>query len=360
MQIVHIVESFGGGVIGFVAQLVVSLPQHNHIVVHAIRSGEVDPEITKARFPASTQFLVWPHAVREVGLVADTKALFSLVKILRQLRQADTVVHLHSSKAGFLGRIAAQLVGLKAVAYTPNAAAFLRQDISESKKKLFAWLERLGFVFRGRVVACSPSEATALAKVGVKSVTIANGTEINPLYSQSDSGNQRVTFINTGRTTPQKDPAFFNQVAMALVHRTDVRFLWVGTGELDHLLTSPNITITGWLAKTQIQELLSSSHIYLSTSTWEGLSFAVLEAMERGLPLLLRRCVGNVDQVVDGLNGYGFSSLEEAIARANQMADRPSSLAAMGIESRKRLQDMFSLQASATAYNHLYKALLSA
>ena len=361
MQVVHVVESFGGGVIGFVAQLVVSLPRHNHIVVHAIRSGEVDPEITKARFPATTQFIIWPHAVREVGLVSDTKALLSLVQILRRLRNPHTVVHLHSSKAGFLGRIAAQLVGIKAVAYTPNAAAFLRQDISDSKKRVFALLERLGFIFRGRVVACSPSEAAALAKVGVRSLTIANGTEINPLSRlHPEDGTHFVTFINTGRTTPQKDPAFFNQVALALAHRPSVRFLWVGTGELDHLLTSPNITITGWLAKAEIQQLLGQSQIYLSTSTWEGLSFAILEAMERGLPLLLRRCVGNVDQVVDGKNGYGFSKLSEAVERANQMADSPTQLDVMGQESRKRLEDLFSLHACSTAYNHLYKALLSA
>jgi glycosyltransferase involved in cell wall biosynthesis len=113
------------------------------------------------------------------------------------------------------------------------------------------------------------------------------------------------------------------------------------------------------LAKDEIQKLLSQSQIYLSTSTWEGLSFAILEAMERGLPLLLRRCVGNVDQVVDGKNGYGFSRLSEAIDRANQMADNPNQLAHMGKESRQRLEDLFSLHASSTAYNHLYKALLA-
>ncbi len=147
-------------------------------------------------------------------------------------------------------------------------------------------------------------------------------------------------------------------VEQALVGDDRFRFVWAGSGELDAELTSPNITLTGWIPAARLKELLRTAHVYLSTSAWEGLSFAVLEAMAEGLPLVLRECVGNVDQVDEGpdgeRNGYIFQTEEEAIARLTELAANPTQLAGMGRYSYRLAAERFDIRQVAQHFEALY------
>ena len=51
------------------------------------------------------------------------------------------------------------------------------------------------------------------------------------------------TVYTLGRICYQKNPTLFNEIAEAL---PDVKFIWIGDGELREQLTSKNIEITGW------------------------------------------------------------------------------------------------------------------
>ena len=75
-----------------------------------------------------------------------------LIAILKKHRNAD-VIHLHSSKAGFLGRIAAKLIGLEAkVVYTPNGTSFLRRT--------FRALRYVYTLFWNARLTCSEEESS--------------------------------------------------------------------------------------------------------------------------------------------------------------------------------------------------------
>ena len=353
LHVVHVVESFGGGVIGFVEQICRYLPQIRHTVVHAVRAGEVDPRITQARFPAETEFVLWPHAVREIAPLADARALAALMPLLRRLR--PDVLHLHSSKAGFLGRIAARLLGHKSVIYTPGGAALLRQDISPLKRSMYGRLEALAARFGGTVVACGQGEARALAAYGVAAEVIANGTEPGPEPVRADKApGKPITVVTTGRCTLQKDPARFGRIAKALAGDDRFRFVWVGTGELAEDLPSDAVRLTGWVPAEQVRGLLEQADVYLSTAVWEGLSLAVLEAMAAGLPLLLSDIPGNADVVRPGVNGALFGTEQEAIDALRQWAGQPDSLAVMGQASRALLLAEHDVRQVAQRYLDLY------
>jgi hypothetical protein len=77
--------------------------------------------------------------MREFSLLEDYSALIQLIKTLRAI-QPD-VVHLHSSKRAFSGRIACLLLSKKKVFYTPHGYAFLRTDITPIKKKTYRAIE---------------------------------------------------------------------------------------------------------------------------------------------------------------------------------------------------------------------------
>lgn len=356
LHIVHVVESFGGGVIGFVEQLCRHLPSHRHTVLHAVRASEVDPKVTQARFPAEVEFVLWPHAVREIAPVADLRALLALTRTLPKLK-AD-VVHLHSSKAGFLGRIACRMLGIRSVVYTPGGAAILRQDITEAKRNLYGRLEAIGHRFGGQVVACGRGEAQALAQYGVPAQVIANGTEPGPNPPlRAVPADRPLTVLTLGRATVQKDPARFGRIAQALAGEEQYRFVWVGSGELEHLLPRPAVEVTGWLPASEVRGRLEKADIYLSTAIWEGLSLAVLEGMAAGLPLLLSDCPGNTDVVELGKNGALFHTDEEAIETLRRWAEQPEQLVALGAESRRLLVEEHDVQRVALRYEELYREL---
>jgi glycosyltransferase involved in cell wall biosynthesis len=111
----------------------------------------------------------------------------------------------------------------------------------------------------------------------------------------------------------QKDPIFFNQIANYFKDDPTISFTWIGDGELKEVLTSKNIKITGWCSKENVYKMLGNADLYLSTSSWEGLSLATIEALSFGLPLVLNECSGNQDIVTVGVNGYLFRTKEKAI-----------------------------------------------
>jgi hypothetical protein len=59
---------------------------------------------------------------RSINPVVDVAALIKIITIIK-FEQPD-IVHTHSAKGGFLGRIAAKIMGIKAV-YSPHAFSYL-------------------------------------------------------------------------------------------------------------------------------------------------------------------------------------------------------------------------------------------
>ena len=114
------------------------------------------------------------------------------------------------------------------------------------------------------------------------------------------------------------------------------------------------MTITGWLTPEEVQEKLKNIDIYLSTAQWEGLPYAVLEAMNQGNPLLLTGCIGNRDLVREGVNGALYTTAEEAAKKLRQWMRTPESLPAMGQSSKKILTEQFSIETMKSAYRDLY------
>ena len=67
----------------------------------------------------------------------------------------------------------------------------------------------------------------------------------------------------------QKNPALFNEIASAFVNNSSVKFTWIGDGNQRNFLSSPNITITGWVSHTEVEKYLSEANLYISTALWK-------------------------------------------------------------------------------------------
>ena len=357
MQIVHVLDPFVAGLATFLKLLTEELNDDYHIIVHGERLNLAAPEEVKKIFPRKNiRFIHWKSVQREINAVKDLKAYFELVSILRRFKNSD-IIHLHSSKAGFLGRIACKQLGIKHVIYTPNGAPFLMNDVNNFKLMLYEKLEKLGYLFGGKVICASESEQKEYLKRGINADYISNGTKISQQSFLNNKNYNKFRIITSGRIVDQKNPEFFNEIALAFKDLKHFEFVWIGDGDGISSLTSPNIKITGWLSNEGVRNEISKADLYLSTSVFEGLPFSVMEAMSLGKCLLLSECTGNIDLVKKGVNGEIFSTKEEALNYIIDFYLNKEITESMGLNSLEICRDYFNIEETAFRYQQLYQTI---
>lgn len=354
MKIVHVMECFAGGTFNFLVDLTNELSNEEHIVIYGT-NRENTPKNFKDLFNKNVKFIKWKTAQREMKPLKDIKALWELYTILKKIDGID-IIHLHSSKAGFLGRIVSFLLGKSSkTIYTPHAISFLRLDVSPKKRKIFIWMEKLASFFGGKIVACSKSEKEAIEEQGIKNVTFINNG-IKPLQVEKKiNTSDKITIISVGRLSIQKNPKLFNDIALEFIDNPNIQFIWCGDGELKSELTSPNIKCTGWIERKELENYLANADIYLSTSLWEGLPLSVLEAMSIGLPVVLSDCVGNRDLVKN--NGFLYNNKLEAVKIINDFKENNRNFIFKGKKSKEIFFNKFELNVMGNLYYSLYKKI---
>ncbi|MEO6904702.1 MAG: glycosyltransferase [Bacteroidia bacterium] len=355
MTIIHVLDPFASGLATFLRLLTEQLSNDYHIVVHGERNELADFKDVRNLFPKKNiRFIQWKSVQRNLSAKKDFKAYIELVAILRRFRNAD-VVHLHSSKAGFLGRIACRQLRIKQVIYTPNGAPFLISNASKFKLKVFEKLEQFAFHLGGLVVCSSESEQKEYTERGIKASYINNGTRVSKQSFIRDKDYNKFRIVTSGRVADQKNPKVFNEIAENFIDLPHFEFVWIGDGECSPMLLSPNIKITGWLSKEGVRQEIEKADLYLSTSFFEGLPFAVMEAMALGKCLLLSNCIGNVDLVKNGVNGQIFITKEEAINNIIYYFLNKEITASMGLKSIEICKDYFNIENTAINYKLEYK-----
>jgi glycosyltransferase involved in cell wall biosynthesis len=309
----------------------------------------------KKTFPPNVRFIKWHSAQRSVNPFKDLLALTELYKILKRLKEKSFIdgVHLHSSKSGFIGRIACKMLHIKNVFYTPNGAPFLSGKTFLSRY-FYRQIEKFGSRLGGKVICCSPSELDAYSELGIKAIYISNGIEVDEKNPKVKSKKEKFRIITTGRIIEQKNPVLFNSIANYFGEFDQFEFIWAGDGEQRQFLTSKNITVTGWMNQREIKRLVADADMYLSTSLYEGLSFGALEALTLRKPVLLSHCVGNRDVVKNGINGDLFKTETEAIVKILQYYNNREMLSVMGKFSKAICETEFNVKNNFSNYRELY------
>lgn len=356
IKLVHVVECFAGGVLDFLSEFINAMPldRYEIIVIHGSRNDT--PANFRERFPSEVVFYSWKFSSREISFIKDLKALISLISVVREIR--PDIIHLHSSKAGFIGRLASPFYhsGIK-LFYTTHGVSSLRQDVSAFKQRIFRLLEKIGSYFNCKVICCSPSESRHMKTYGVSACFIFNGVNISDHFPENAKKNSEIKIINVGRVTPPKNASLYSKLAGAVRLKSGLdtfKFIWVGDGEDAKYLTE-NILLTGWKTKEEAVSLIKSADIYCSTSLWEGLPLAVIQAMAVGKPLVLSGCTGNVDLVEKGKNGFICHTTEEYLD-AFRLLSEPVLRVQMGNFSRKLYLENFTIDIMVKNYIELYEA----
>ena len=170
---------------------------------------------------------------REISPLSD---LLACLRIYRQLRRSPVeIVHTHSSKAGFLGRIAARLAGVRAVVHTPHVFPF-QMDVGAWRKSFYLQLERSATRLADRVICIYPGQKQEAVAAGLgppeKFVVIENGVRSNAaagddpgvrreLRKRLRIGEDQPVVGSLGRFTRQKGYEFLVHAARLLAQSVD-------------------------------------------------------------------------------------------------------------------------------------------
>ena len=307
MKILHIVEAFGGGVYTFMEALLKQTSEEFEIVVaYALRPQT--PADFLERFDKRIKFIEVKHFQRSINPFNDLAAGFELRGIVKE--EKPDVIHLHSAKAGFLGRVFLNNRKIPTL-YTPHGYAFMKKDDSALKRKIYYGIEWFAGRSKALTVGCSAGEAEAAKKVSRKAICISNGIDYSVLPEpQEERSSEKLLVATIGRVCYQKNPEMFNEVALAM---PEADFLWVGEGDMDASLTAPNIERTGWKLREETLQLLNKADVFLLLSLWEGLPISLLEAMYLKKVCIVTDVIGNRDVIKHGENGYVVRSAEECV-----------------------------------------------
>ena len=112
--------------------------------------------------------------------------------------------------------------------------------------------------------------------------------------------------------------------------------------------------------RNDIQKILQALDVFVLNSKTEGMSYAVLEAMASGLPVIATAVGANTELIDHGKEGYlipqgDINCMTQDIAR---IISDTSLIKTMGISARKKIVENYSLEKMISAYQELYKGTL--
>lgn len=294
---------------------------------------------------------------REIDLASDIAAVYALTRLLKRLR--PDILHVHSSKAGAVGRAAARLAGVPVI-YSTHGVSFLRTDIGRLISALFYALEWFLGLLGNVTVACSPSELNAMRRIPGRKIAIPNGIDMTTIPPRSpERQHQGLEIALCGRITAQKNP----QLACAIAEASppEWRWTWLGGGDLeDKVRTHGRINVAGWLSRAEVLTKLGTADVMVHTSSWEGLPIAVLEGMALGLPVVVTDVVGNRDLIQTGKNGFVARNVLEFLTALETLAENPQLRRTMGEAGRARVMREYDQDRLRTRWLGLYEEIVTA
>lgn len=250
---------------------------------------------------------------RQIHPWRDLRALWQLLRLLRRYR--PDLVHSHTSKAGFLTRLAARLTGVPVIVHTIHE---LPQNATRSAlKKRFYWLlEKLAAPWSHHLITVSRVNQAQILREGIcraeKLALIPGGLPLEkyrPARSaeavRSEWGlpaGARVLGM-AGRLEPAKGHGDLLQ-AFARITDPSAHLMIMGTGPLRPALEARTrqlglegrVHFLGWV--DDLITAMAALDLFVLSSHYEGLGVVLLEALALGVPVV-STCVGGTQDIIE-------------------------------------------------------------
>lgn len=315
-KILMVCEAFGGGVFAYVSQLCNDMCDTFDVyLAYAVR-----PQTPK-NYKESLDKRIHLIEVENFGHLKNPLADIRLVKELQRIEHdvKPDVIHLHSSIAGGIGRIAFKGKH-NTVVYTPHGYSFV---LMGQKGSLKMWMYKQMEKILGKknciTLTCCESEDEIAKTVSKRTAYIETGVNVEDLSASLDGiqpiRNERFTVYTLGRICVQKQPELFNRIAELV---PEARFVWIGSGELSDKLTAPNIEVTGWKPRKEALAMAKGADIYVLCSLGEAIAMSLIENMFMKKLCLVSNVMGNKSVIKDRVNGFLCDKAKDYAARIKE------------------------------------------
>lgn len=320
-----------------------------------------------------------PELGRTIHVWRDFIAFYKIVKLL--IREKPDIVHTHTAKAGFLGRLAAIVTRVPIRIHTFHGHTF-NGYFNSFKTRVIIEIEKILAHFTTMIIAISDRQKEDL--VHKYKIASQNKVSIVPLGFDLDSFDGYVVNdvelkqkfqlpLNKyiigmiGRLVPIKNHQLFLNIAEKMTRiRQDVHFVIVGDGEcyqsIEDEIEKMNIkkccSLLGW--QKELKSIYSILDIVCLTSLNEGTPVSLIEAQACGKVVVATDVGGIEDIVLPGKNGYVVSLNDEEgfVQFIVSLLDNPGMRQKMGEYGKKFVWTNFGKEKLLTNMDRLYFRLL--
>jgi glycosyltransferase involved in cell wall biosynthesis len=261
------------------------------------------------------------YLARTPNIARDFKALSELRAIIRQLR--PDLVHLHSSKAGFLGRLAAHLENVPSL-YTVHGWAF-SEGAPPLRRLATIPLELVASRLGCGLVTVSEYDQQLAAKYGIRSAfseVIPNGIADSPCHRSRPGALAVPNLVMVARfAAPKRQDLVLRALSQI---RSDCVITFVGSGPLEEsaraFVRRKDLTKRVHFLgdRDDVPELLAGAHALILLSDHEAQPMSIIEGMRAGLPILAS-AVGGIPELVHNEETGLVVSNRDAVAISTAM-----------------------------------------
>lgn len=310
------------------------------------------------------------NLIKPISLLPDLKSYFEIKKIIKEFK--PDILQLHSSKAGFLGRVAGRKIR-KHIVYTIHGF-----DSVRIRNRKFLFIEKIMQKKCGAIIPVSFYDEKNLKNEKITSnvFCIPNGINpdelnipgnqdiINKILKSKEKGNLNI--ISIARISRQKKFDMFLEVAEKLKDKK-IAFFWIGTPtdpeeeiKYNDLIKNngipPNVCLLGEVPDAGLY--IKFADLFVLFSNYEGLPMTVIEALACSKAVIASSVGGIPELVEDSKNGFLVNTTDEAVDRILFIAQNNSLLQEMGKASYNKFINNYTVEKMYKSYMEIYNRLL--
>jgi len=307
--------------------------------------------------------------------------IIALIKIYLYVKKNKfSIVHTHSSKAGFSGRLAAKLAGVPVIIHTIHGFPF-HDYMNPVKRNFFIILERFLAKISTQLITVSKLNLRKAVQLKIakepKFTNIYSGIVFKNFDEKINKQRKRETLnIDSdakvisliGRLSKQKGQQYLLKAVPDVISQyPNIQFLIIGDGELKKYLIKlttklkieNNVRFLGF--RNDISEILQITDIFVLSSLWEGLGRSLTEAMYMNKPVIATSVEGVPEIVKHEKTGILVKPKDiRGIAQAiKKLIGNPTIMEQLGTNAHSLVVKIFSAEKMVSEIDLIYKKFYS-
>lgn len=344
----------------------------------SLACSAVDGPLTAAAIDNGFKVFRLKYLRREVKVFRDVLAVLELSSIIK--REKFDVVHTNNSKAGIIGRFAAELAHTPVIIHTIRGYTALYGH-NPAIKIFFYILKKIASSFSDKIICISQSVKNWALKLNLSAAS-----KFEVIYSAIDETHFKNVNVNCGETLLNYGVAknsiviaqvsklwngkgldvFIKGAGIILQKNRNVHFLIIGEGLLENKLQNliseygleEKITITGFVSN--IERILKCIDIGVLLSEFEGMGRAILEYMASGLPTVATNVGGIPELIAEGKNGFLIEpgDVNNFAAKIQLLIDDELLRSSFGLNARQSFVSKFTSAEMNNRIVDIYKGLI--